>query len=1124
MPVSYKTTLKEDNDQNWELIPAKDGVPAYYEYQQRIETGRLDDREYRIIRLENNLEAAIVRDKDAELSAACMDIAIGSTNDPDDMPGTAHFCEHLMFMGSEKHKQENGFQEYLNLNSGVYNASTTYSNTKFFFEVDSDALHGALELFSEFFYCPLFHKDSALREIKAVDSEYSKNRQNDTWRLAYLDNSIVHPGHPLKKFSTGNKDTFRNSFRSIGSSMRARSETSQSARSGSLSRTSSSTPNRSNLQDDRARAEKEAAAKAKKEAEEAAALKARERLMQWWKKEYCAGRMRLAVVGRDSLDELTRSVVNLFWLIKNTKQDPAPLVSSDQPYGKEELGKIVYVKTIEEMYQITITFPIPWQVPLWRESPTYFITHLLGHEGQGSLHAYLKNKGWIISLVAGDAIPGRGISLFKVWIALTKDGFKNYQEVILTCFKFINLLHGSTFPEWMQKELKIIQEISFRFEEKGHAVPHACSIATSSMRFPAPRALLLSGPVLFWEWDEKSVSNILKGMNIENCYIVVAAKDHDHLHGESWHKERWYGAEYVKKPFGAQFIADARRDNNIPEITLPAQNPFLPENFEVHKVHVERPRKRPVLIKRSPLMEVWHKKDDQFWVPKAIVMIAARTPIAGSSPNLRALTLTRLFVYLVEDALAEYSYNANVANLGYNIQSAATGFKITIGGFNDKLHVLAEAVLRKIRHLEIRKDRLKIVIEQAERNLNNLDLQDPSDLSIRYLNYLADDYEFRKEEEQEVLKGITVAELSKHVDELLSELKFIVLVTGNLGKERVLHSKPVAEDKLPKLRTRLLRKDTQDATGCNYVWKLPVPNTREANSSIAYYCHVGNYSDPRTRVTCSLLSQILDEPTFDFLRTKEQLGYNVYSEMVADIESIGWRLVIQSEMASEYLESRIEAFLRYMRKIIRGMLVEKLDEHKRSLGRIWTAKVKHVPQETATFWSSIASGYYDFERSETDAKLLRDVSLSDVRTMFERCLDPSSEKRCKLSVHMHSKRPPKSPGEPAPPNVSRRTAQEFLSLLKKEGIFVDEKEYNSMCEVEVTVPEMHEYLEKTSLNDLLKRNHDKVKDLFGKLNSLVKKYPAKPALEAEHIHDGAKFKQGLHLSDLAKPVEKFKVE
>jgi hypothetical protein len=54
--------------------------------------------------------------------------------------------------------------------------------------------------------------------------------------------------------------------------------------------------------------------------------------------------------------------------------------------------------------------------------PAVIISHLLGHEGPGSIHAYLKNKGWISYLSAGIHGGGRGFSNFKVIIVLTKDG------------------------------------------------------------------------------------------------------------------------------------------------------------------------------------------------------------------------------------------------------------------------------------------------------------------------------------------------------------------------------------------------------------------------------------------------------------------------------------------------------------------------------------------------------------------------------------------------------------------------------------------------------------------------------------------------------------------------------
>ncbi|EJC99129.1 uncharacterized protein FOMMEDRAFT_113079 [Fomitiporia mediterranea MF3/22] len=1163
MRVTKDTTLKED-EQNWVLVPAKNGLPEYYEYTQPVEKGSLNDREYRIIRLKNRLEATIVRDKDADMSGACMDVSTGYFHDPDKMPGIAHWCEHLMFRGTKEHKSENGYDKYLSLHSGESNAHTTGSYAEFHFEVDSDALKDAVVLFSEFFHCPLFHEDSALREVEAVDSEHTGALQDDGWRLKYVNNSLARPGHPLRKFGNGSKATLigkylvsetphsqhmsdkdRHDHRSSSRASRTESHghgrassTSSTRNSSASTRTHSETrhrdgstgsakrPSRTSSRSNRKGIEKEEAKNAREKAELEAAKKARLELIKWWEKEYCASRMSLALVGRESLDDLTRMVVEYFSPIKNTGQDPAPFKSLAQPYGKEELDKIVYVKTIKERYEITISFPLPWQGPLWRESPTDFIGYLLSHEGRGSLHAYLKKKGWIEGLIAGPMDPDRGISVFVIKLGLTKTGFENHEKVILTCFKFISLLRKSEFPEWMHKELRNIQELSFRFKEKGFALPHAMGIATGPMNLPIPRALLLNGPVLLWEWNEGLVRDILKGLDIENCYIIVAAKDHNNISGATWHKEKWYKAEYAMKRFESRFISEARKENDIPELALPERNPFIPENFDVDKVHVTEPRKRPALIERTPLMEVWHKKDDQFWVPKASVRIAVRTPAATTSP--RTSALTKLFVRLVKDELTEYAYPARVAELGFSLVHNIRGFGITLGGYNDKLHILTAAVLKKIKHLDVREERLTVFINQEKRVLENMRLSQPISLSTHYLGYITDDHGFSTEEKLEALKDISVDELSHHVKVLLSQLRLVILVTGNLKREDAMSiaakvkesfgARPVPEDELPKIRTRLLPK------GCNYIWDPPVPNPDGDDSSVSYYCHIGSISNSRTRVTCLLLAKILDEPSFDVLRTQEQLGYNVFSSALPEVEMIGWLIGIQSEMDSRYLESRIEAFLRHMRKILKDMPDDELDKYKKSLEKGWTEKIKTVPQETGIFWGSIQGGYYDFRQNEKDARLLHEISMREVRTMFKECLDPSSKTRSKLSIHMRSQKPSKPPKVPVEPNVSIHAAQEFMGLLKKEGICVNENEYKSKCEVEFTLPEMQEYLEETCLSELQKNNDTKVQELFRRLKSLVEKHPVKPALEVKHIDNGAKFRQGLQLSDVAKPVKKYEVE
>jgi len=38
----------------------------------------------------------------AERSAAALDVHVGHFSDPVDLPGLAHFCEHMLFLGEEE--------------------------------------------------------------------------------------------------------------------------------------------------------------------------------------------------------------------------------------------------------------------------------------------------------------------------------------------------------------------------------------------------------------------------------------------------------------------------------------------------------------------------------------------------------------------------------------------------------------------------------------------------------------------------------------------------------------------------------------------------------------------------------------------------------------------------------------------------------------------------------------------------------------------------------------------------------------------------------------------------------------------------------------------------------------
>lgn len=173
----------------------------------RIAKPRLDARDYKSVILGNRLEALLVADKTTTMSSASLAVHAGYYDDPDDLPGLAHFCEHLMFLGTKKYPRENEYKQFIMTNSGASNAFTSTQITNYHFQIKNSAFPEAVDRFAQFFIEPLFDPDCKDREINAVNSEHEKNTQLDARRILHVSRLTANKEHPHHKFSTGSKHT-----------------------------------------------------------------------------------------------------------------------------------------------------------------------------------------------------------------------------------------------------------------------------------------------------------------------------------------------------------------------------------------------------------------------------------------------------------------------------------------------------------------------------------------------------------------------------------------------------------------------------------------------------------------------------------------------------------------------------------------------------------------------------------------------------------------------------------------------------------------------------------------------------------------------------------------------------
>src|SRR5208282_5419315 len=160
------------------------------------------------------------------------------------------------------------------------------------------------------------------------------------------------------------------------------------------------------------------------------------------------------------------------------------------------------------------------------------------------------------------------------------------------------------------------------------------------------------------------------------------------------------------------------------------------------------------------------------------------------------------------------------------------------------------------------------------------------------------------------------------------------LVHGNLYKEDALRLTNLVENTLkprPLLQSQLpVRRCLIFPPGSNYLYRRTLKDPRNVNHCIEYSCFVGDRADRVLRNKALLLDQMTHERAFDQLRTKEQLGYVVWSGIRVSETTLAYRIIIQSEKTPQYLESRIDAFLESYEQTIQEMSESVFEGHKRS--------------------------------------------------------------------------------------------------------------------------------------------------------------------------------------------------
>ncbi len=441
-------------------IPGVEGLPEMTKSPQ-------DSREYSAVMLDNQLQVVLVSDPSLENAVASLIVQAGSAQDPDEFPGLAHYLEHMLFQGTEKYPEPNGFMKFVQANAGTINASTGFNNTHYFFQINAGKLDQALDQFSDYFKRPRFDPIYSDKERNAVHNEWSWRKANDQWIIHRLSGITASPEYPLRKFNLGNLETLKD------------------------------LPEKT----------------------------LRQAMQEYYQQYYSANLMKLVIIGNQSIPDLKTLAAKHFLTIPNQNRQ-IPVVKNAGLTAKE-MGKLIRYKPQQEIKSLYVEYPIDISIHQWSAKLSQFMVDLLKSSEKGTLNHYLQEQQLItnINVVVGpDYYLADGV--LRIEFEMTSKGVASPDAVIAATFAYIEQLNSHGISDEYFKQQQFLANNSFIYGARQDAIQAAVNI--NMMQFyNMPIEHLLDGHYLMEAGSRDVLNKLISQLQPRNARIWFIDKNQE---------------------------------------------------------------------------------------------------------------------------------------------------------------------------------------------------------------------------------------------------------------------------------------------------------------------------------------------------------------------------------------------------------------------------------------------------------------------------------------------------------------------------------------------------------------------------------------------------------------------
>lgn len=695
----------------------------------------------------------------------------------------------------------------------------------------------------------------------------------------------------------------------------------------------------------------------------------RAKMIEFYNKYYVSENISITVVSNLSIKTQMKMVAKTFGEIKKKSME---IITIEKPIYNN-FGKSYQMVPLSDIQQLIYI----WETGIsskYMENKLFNVLNLvLVSAYKNSLYNHLKVLGLIESMYINIE---EQLGVFSIIFQLTKDGLHKLNEIdgyLKYAIKRIFEMFKTDSIRDINSYYKKIFELNFNFTEKEEPNNLAIYLANSSHRYPLNEAY--SGPHLMKKMENNIPQDFFD--SFDRC-VKLLVSENKLYKNES--KDPNYGTLYGE-------IENVNGVESEFDFVINLDNDFIDMNPKL--INIDDIESAPINIRDK----VWFaslSKFNEATIKGGFIFNTSKLYSNEKNYLLTKLAIGCLSFYLNQELFNIFSLDFNIDVLS---KPSYNSIVLSYSCPNDpfKFNQFINLTLKLLTNPNIPEVIISSKIKTMRENMGNIKKENPWQYADYYFNQLSLSTEYNLDNLLKILDEIekqkSVNMLNQHIASIFSESSLSILFVGNM-----------TADQLPNNNTvnKLLfnQQDSLPMVTLPKSLSIKHPNPEEKSNCVEIVYSIGTF-EPLRWIHTFMTYLILEQPFFDELRTKKQMGYLVKCLMNNLGNNYYFIQKVQSDKSCDIIKKEIQKFNSRALDIIKKC---NLDEWKTSAKNYIEEKDNNTGDVFNRFFTEIISRKYLFNRKKLLIQQLDKVTVESL-VGFVRQFIFENDKTCVLEIN-----------------------------------------------------------------------------------------------------------------------------